>query len=64
MELRDAETEVLKRDFTRKKRRGGKLDYRWQGPYIIVASLGKGLYRLKEMHGERVSPNASTPSYE
>ena len=56
--------EVLKRDFTRKKRRGGKLDYRWQGPYVIIASLGKGLYRLKETHGERVSPNASTLSSE
>ena len=55
--------DVLKRDFTRKKRQGGKLDYRWQGSYIIIASLGKGLYRLKEMHGERVSPNASTLSY-
>ena len=28
---------VLKKDFTRKKRKGGKLDYRWQGPYIITA---------------------------
>ena len=24
---------VLKKDFRRKKRRGGKLDYRWVGPY-------------------------------
>ena len=47
----------MKRDFTRKKRRGGKLDYRWQGPYVITASLGKGLFRLKETNGERVSTN-------
>ena len=32
---------VLKKDFMRKKRKGGKLDYRWQGPYVIIASLGK-----------------------
>jgi len=29
---------VLKKDFTRKKRKGGKLDYRWTGPYTITAS--------------------------
>lgn len=39
---------VLKKDFTRKKRKGGKLDYCWQGPYIISASIGKGLFKLKE----------------
>ena len=32
---------VLKKDFTRKKREGGKLDYRWEGPFIITAHLGK-----------------------
>lgn len=46
---------VLKRDFTRKKRKGGKLDYRWTGPYIIVASLGRGLFRLKECSTNKVS---------
>lgn len=46
---------VLKKDFLRKKRRGGKLDYRWQGPYVIIASLGKGLFRLQELHGSKVS---------
>lgn len=46
---------VLKKDFTRKKRKGGKLDYRWQGPYIISASLGKGLFKLKELNGDKVS---------
>lgn len=45
---------VLKKDFKRKKRRGGKLDYRWQGPYTITASLGKGLFRLKEISGGKV----------
>ena len=46
---------VLKKDFTRKKRKGGKLDYRWQGPYMITASLGKGLFKLKELNGDKVS---------
>ena len=35
---------VVKKDFTRKKRRGGKLDHRWKGPFVITASLGRGLY--------------------
>ena len=38
---------VLKKDFTRKKRAGGKLDHRWIGPYQISCALGRGLYRLQ-----------------
>ena len=45
---------VLKKDFTQKKRKGGKLDYRWQGSYVICASIGKGLFRLKELDGKKV----------
>ena len=45
---------VLKKDFRRKKRKGGKLDYRWMGPYVIVNSLGRGLFRLKEISGKKV----------
>ena len=45
---------VLKKDFTRKKRKGGKLDYRWVGPYTIISSLGKGLFQLKECNGNNV----------
>ena len=37
---------VLKKDFRRKKRAGGKLDFTWLGPYRIVKSLGRGLYRI------------------
>lgn len=37
---------VLKKDFTRKKRKGGKLDCKWVGPYRIIADLGRGLYKL------------------
>ena len=38
--------EVLKKDFTRKRRRGGKMDHRYQDSYIISQNLGKGLYKL------------------
>jgi hypothetical protein len=40
---------VLKKDFTRKKRKGGKLDDKWVDPYRIEAALGRGLYRLQEV---------------
>ena len=50
---------VLKKDFTRKKRKGGKLDYRWTGPYIIISSLGKGLYKLKECRNDNVGDSCS-----
>ena len=38
---------VLKKDMTRKKRKGGKLDAKWTGPFEIIASLGRGVYQLK-----------------
>lgn len=37
---------VLKKDFLRSKRKGGKLDPKWLGPYRISKLLGKGLYSL------------------
>ena len=37
---------VLKKDFRRKKRAGGKQNFTWLGPYRIVKSLGRGLYRI------------------
>ena len=40
---------VLKKDFTRKKRKGGKLDPKWVGSYTIVGNLGRGLYRIQEV---------------
>ncbi len=43
---------VMKKDFTRKKRRGGKLDPKWVGPFQITAVLGKGLYSLKSYEGD------------
>ena len=45
---------VLKKDFTRHKRKGGKLDYCWQGPFIITAALGKDSFRLMEVDGDKV----------
>ena len=41
---------VLKKDFTRKKRKEGKLDSKWVGPYKITKALGKGLYRLEDVN--------------
>ena len=37
---------VLVKDFTRKKRKEGKLDFRWIGPYYIMKNLGKGSLSL------------------
>ena len=42
---------VLKRA---EKRRGGKLDYQWEGPYVISSSLGRDLFSLKELKGSKV----------
>ena len=38
---------VLKKDFLRKKRKGGKLDHRYVGPYKILKILTKGAYLLQ-----------------
>ena len=40
---------VLKKDFSRKKRKGGKLDAKWVGPFKICRALGKGLYSLTSL---------------
>ena len=39
---------VLKKDFTRKKRKGGKLEARFLGPYTIHSVLPHGTYRLAD----------------
>ena len=46
---------VLLKDFNRKKHKEGKLDFRWQGPFVIISSLGRGLFKLKELNGTKVS---------
>ena len=43
---------VLKKDFTRKKRKGGKLDTRFLGPYIIQRELRRGTYELVTEDGK------------
>eukprot|EP00731_Ephydatia_muelleri_P013136 Em0007g446a len=47
--LFDVGVQVLKKDFLRKKRKGGKLDSRWLGPYIITQKLSKGFYSLQSV---------------
>jgi len=46
---------VYKKDFLRKKRRGGKLDCKWMGPYKITADLGKGLFKLQAVERGKAS---------
>ena len=41
-------SKVLVKHFTHKKRREGKLDFRWLGPYYIMKNIGKGSYLLQE----------------
>ena len=43
---------VLKKDFKRKKRAGGKLETRYVGPYMIMKIHGKGFYWLKQVGNE------------
>ena len=43
---------VLKKDFTRKKRKGGKFDERFLGAYIIQKVLSNGSYQLVSDDGK------------
>ncbi|KAL5460390.1 hypothetical protein EMCRGX_G033836 [Ephydatia muelleri] len=43
---------ILKKDFKRKKRAGGKLETWFVGPYMIMKIHGKGFYRLKQVGNE------------
>ena len=40
--------QVLKKDFTRRKRKGGKLDHRFLGPFVIKQQLSRGVYLLNQ----------------
>ena len=42
-------TIVLKKDFRRKKRKGGCLDHKWVGPFRIVKDVGKGFYSIQNV---------------
>ena len=44
---------MLVKDFNRKKRKGGKMDHRWMGPFTITKCLGKGLYALKSCSSDK-----------
>ena len=47
---------VQKKDFLRKKRKGGKMDPQWLGPYVIATDLDKGFYALSDLNtGEIVT---------
>ena len=37
---------VLKKDFKRKKRKGGKLDMKFIGPFTVQKKLNNGVYEL------------------
>ena len=45
---------VLRKDMTRKKRKGGKLDTKWTGPFKTIASLGHGLYQLSHYNNPEI----------
>lgn len=45
---------VLKKDFRRKKRKGGKIDPQWLGPYEITTDLGKGFYALSDLESGEI----------
>ena len=40
---------MLMKDHKRRKRKGGKMDPKWLGPYLITQVLGKGLYALRDL---------------
>ena len=63
-------SKVLVKDFTRRKRQGGKMDFRWLGPYTIEKNLGKGAYLLrcdagessKRVNGAHMKPYFNPPA--
>ena len=42
---------VFRKDFTRKKRAGGKLDPRFLGPFLVVGKYGMSTLLLEENGG-------------
>ena len=45
-------TKVLVENTKQKERKGGKLDNKYTGPYIIHNTDGKGVYTLKTLDGK------------
>ena len=37
-----------------------KLEYKWTGPYRVSELLGKGVYRLRDLHNQRIVDRVST----
>ena len=61
-------SKVLLKDLTRKKRRGGKLDTKWRGPYRIIRDVGKGIYwlalpalKIKKVSGSHLKAYRTPP---
>ena len=50
---------LLKKDFSKKKRKGGKLDEKWLGPFTIVGILGQGLYHLQAVDATDIIPRVN-----
>ena len=63
-------TQVLKKDF-RRRRLGGKLEFKLLGPYTIEANLRKGLFKITgitnpqeivpRVNGVHIKPYLKTP---
>ena len=57
MQVLEPETKVLLRNSAQDERKGGKLQERWLGPYIIVEFIGKGVYKIKNPKTGRTLKN-------
>ena len=44
-------TKVLLRNMKNSHRMGGKMDEKWNGPYIVAEKLSKGRYQLRSQDG-------------
>ena len=53
-ELFETNQLVLKKDIKRKRRRGGKLEQRYIGPFVVSAVVSRGVYRLTSQDGKIV----------
>ena len=45
----DIGTKVRRKDFRRKRRARGCLDYRWLGPFEVTKDVGKGFFSLNSL---------------
>jgi hypothetical protein len=54
---------VLTKDHMQKKRKGGKLDARWLGPFTIVKVLPCGLYQITSSGESKSCPGSHLKPY-